>query len=100
MAKKTSAAKKAAYGRYKSDNVASKNKQARLAKHAVAHPNDEQSQKKAKPLSTRFGYKGPTKKAKKLSSVDRLRAQLVKIARPAIAQVERQFQKSGVVTAA
>lgn len=86
MAKKTAPAQKAAYSRYKTDNTAAENKQAKRARHAKQHPNDSLDVG-AKATSTRFGYKGPTKQ-RKLSASDRLHAQLSKLVRPAIKALE------------
>lgn len=43
MSLKTSAAQKANYSRYKTENRASKNKAAKIARHMKSHPNDGQS---------------------------------------------------------
>ena len=92
MAKKTSPAKKAAYTRYKLENKATTNKQAKRARHAKQHPNDSLDVG-AKETSTRFGYKGPTKQ-RKLSSLDRLHAQLDKLVRPSIKALEIKTKKA------
>ena len=54
MSLKTSAAQKANYSRYKTENRAAKNKAAKLARHMKANPDDGQS--KAQRAGSRAGF--------------------------------------------
>lgn len=49
MAQKSSAAKKARYSAYAGNSTAAKNKEKKVVRHLKAHPNDEQSRKRATP---------------------------------------------------